>query len=135
MPAKVLNHAEKVLDFIEVTGAVIEKSAALIAQKEAQDKKVGQLIPHAVKALLDNERILPHEKEAAERVLRDPIKVLEILIKTAAHRNDTERAKLGKSEGQTKKASYNSLEDGYVGRRSRPEESESYKAFRRGLGL
>lgn len=128
---------EKVLDLIEVTGAVMEKSAAMIAQKEAQDRQCEKLIPIAAQALLDNERIEPNEKSAAEKVLKDPAKVLEILIKTAAHRNVAERAKLGQPvEGkQTKQASYNSLQDGYVGRRSRPAESEADKAFKRGLGL
>jgi hypothetical protein len=131
-----LSQQEKVLDYIEVTGAILEKSAAMVAAKEANDKRCASLIPLAADALLKNERIEPHEKEAAEKLMRDPAKVLEILIKTAAHRNDSERAKLGQpSEGQTKKANYNSLNDGYVGRRSRPAESEADKAFKRGLGL
>jgi hypothetical protein len=134
---KAQSHQEKVLDFVEATGAIIEKSAALLAQKEAQDKQCAKLIPLAVKSLLDNERIEPHEKEAAEKVLQDPTKVLEILIKTAAHRNDAERAKLGQPDekAQTKRAGYNSLNDDYVGRRARPAESEADKAFKRGLGL
>lgn len=128
---------EKVLDLIEVTGALMEKSAALLAQKEAQDQAVAKLIPVAVETLLKNERIEPHEKDAAALVLKDPAKVLEVLIKTAAHRNDAERASLGTptESQQTKKASYNSQNDGYVGRRSRPAESESDKALKRGLGL
>ncbi len=71
-------------------------------------------------------------------MLADPVKVLEILIKTAAHRNDAERGSLGSPVKNEKKGSaseYNSLEDNYVGRRSRPGESESDKAFRRRLGL
>lgn len=132
-----LSHPEKVLDFIEVAGIVMDKSAAMVAHKVAQDKKCAELIPHAVEALIQNERIEPHEKAAAERVLTDPVKVLELLIKTAAHRNDSERAKLGQpAEGIQKKASnYNSLNDAYVGRRVRPGESESDRAFKRGLGL
>jgi hypothetical protein len=134
--AQELNQSEKILDYIEVTGAVIEKTAALVVAKEAQDKQCAKLIPLAAQALLDNQRIEPHEKEAAASLLRDPVKVLEILIKTAAHRNDAERTKLGQPvEGQTKKANYNSLDDGYVGRRSRPGESEADKALKRGLGL
>lgn len=131
------SHAERVLQFVEISGALMEKTAELVATKTAQDKRCAELIPHVVKTLIENERIEPHEKSAAERILKDPAKVLEILIKTAAHRNDNERAKLGNPEnGQTKKASsYNSLNDGYVGRRSRPDESESDKAFRKGLGL
>jgi hypothetical protein len=130
-----LTHPEKILDYIELTGAVLEKSAAMLTEKEAQDKKIATLIPQAVNALLENERILPTEKEAATKILCDPVKVLEILIKTAAHKNSSEQAKLGEPSGQTKKASYNSLNDSYVGRKSQPGESESYKALKRGLGL
>jgi hypothetical protein len=133
-------YTEKVLDFVQVTGAIMEKTAALVATKEAQDKKVAALIPQAVKALLDNERIEPHQKEAAEKVLRDPAKALEILIKTAAHRNDAERARLGQpvpANGRQKTAgsNYSSLSDGYVGRRSSPGEKESDRAFKAGLGV
>lgn len=133
--ADLKSHSEKVLDYIEISGAVLEKSAALISKKEAQDTRCAKLIPLVVDALIKNERIEPHEKEAAAKVLQDPAKVLEILIKTAEHRNDNERAKLGQADGLTKKAGYNSLNDAYVGRRSRPGESEADKAFKRGLGL
>ena len=131
---------EKMLDYIMVTDTIMQKTAALVTEKEAQDKKITKLIPAAVQALLDNERIEPHQKEAAAKALKDPSKVLEILIKTAAHRNDAERAQLGKptaQNGQVKKASggYNSLTDPYVGRKSYPDEPESYKAFKRGLGV
>lgn len=130
------SHQEKVLDYIELTGAVLEKSAAMLAEKEAQAAKCAKLIPQVAQALLENERIEPHEKEGAEQALQDPVRVLEILFKTAQHRNDAERAKIGQpAEGSTKKASYNSMADGYVGRRSRPGETESDKAFKRGLGL
>lgn len=131
-----LSHPEKVLDFIEVAGVVMDKASALLTQKTAQEKQCAELIPAAVEALIKNERIEPHEKAAAESVLRDPVKVLQILIKTAEHRNDGERARLGQpSDGLQKKASYNSLNDAYVGRRVRPGESESDRAFKRGLGL
>lgn len=128
---------EKVLDFIEATGAIMEKSAALLAVKEAQDSQCAKLIPQVVEALLKNERIEPHEKDAAALVLTDPVKVLEILKKTAGHRNDAERANIGTptDNRQTKQASYNSTTDSYAGRRSRPGESESDKALKRGLGL
>jgi hypothetical protein len=39
----VLSHPEKVLDFVEVTGAILEKSAAMLGQKEAQDKAVREV--------------------------------------------------------------------------------------------
>lgn len=133
-----LSFPEQALDLVEITGAMIEKSAALVNEKEAQEQKCAKLIPAAAQALLDNGRIEPTEKEAAVEVLKDPAKVLEILIKTAQHRNDAERSRIGQPvDGQTKKASanYNSLTDGYVGRRHRPGESESDKALKRGLGI
>ena len=83
---------EKMLDYIMVTDTIMQKTAAMVTEKEAQDKKITKLIPAAVQALLDNERIEPHQKEAAAKALKDPSKVLEILIKTAAHRNDAYRA-------------------------------------------
>jgi hypothetical protein len=129
------SHAERVLEYIEVTGAIFEKVAAMLADKTAQQTRIAALIPGAVKELLANERIQPHEKDAATRVLLDPVKALEVLTKTAAHRNDTERAQIGKPDGQVKKASYDSRSDAYVGRRSRPEEAESSKALKRKLGL
>lgn len=131
-----LTRDEKVLDYIEVTGALTEKMAEFVTKKEAQENSVNKLIPLAVNALLENERIEAHEKEAAAQILRDPVKVLEILIKTARHRNDAERAQLGKpTAGLNKKASYDSLSDNYVGRKTRPDEAESSKAYKRALGF
>ncbi len=132
---KIASHAEKVLDYVEVTGAVMEKVSADLAQREKQAEEVSKLVPLAAQALLDNQRILPHEKEAAMDVLKDPVRALEVLIKTAQHRNDTERTQLGRPVEMQKKASYNSLNNNYVGRRAHPDEPESYKAFKRGLGL
>lgn len=130
---------ERVLDFIELSGAIMEKTAAMVAVQDTQNAAYEKLIPVAVHALLENERIEPHEKEAAARVLRDPIQALEILIKTAAHRNDAERAaKLGQPEkpGQSKQASFNSLKNAYVGRRDMPDaERESDKIWNRGFGI
>ncbi len=48
------NYEEKVLDFVELGGVIIEKSAALLAEKEAQEKGCAKLIPLAVDALLTN---------------------------------------------------------------------------------
>lgn len=138
--SKTASPEEKVLDYIEVTGAVLEKSAALLAEKEAQAKQCEALIPKAVEALLAHQRIELTEKAAALEALKNPVTVLEVLINTARHRNSAEQTKIGEpvdAKGQTKKASagYNSLSDSYVGRRSRPDEPESSKAFKRGLGF
>ena len=137
MPQGNQTQEEKVLELIEVVGEIEKQASTLYSQKTDQEKKVAKLIPKAVQALLDNERIELHEKEAAEAVLRDPVKTMEILINTASHRNSAERTKLGQpvANGNEKRASYNSLNDSYVGRRTRPGEAESDKAYKRGLGL
>ncbi len=136
MSTKQASYDEKVLDYIEITGAVLDKSAEAFKKKEASDKACAKLIPLAVQALLENERIEPHEKEAAAQVLQDPTKVLEILIRTAQHRNDNERPSLGTpvKQASTKQA-YDSLKNNYVGRKMHPDETESSKALKRGLGL
>lgn len=132
-------HSEKVVDLIQVTGVIMEKTAKLLADREEQEKKVSVLVPQAVQALLDNDRIEPHQKEAAEKVLQDPVKTLEVLIKTAAHRNGAEQARLGQAvpaNGHSKLGSnYDSTRDNYVGRRTHPGEPESSKVLKRGLGL
>lgn len=127
---------EKVLDFIELTGEIVNRSQAMLVEKQATADKCAKLIPLVVQALIEHERIGPHEKEAAEKVLTDPARVLEILIKTAAHRNSTERTQLGKpAETQKSANNYSSLNDNYVGRRTRPQKAESDLAFERKLGF
>ncbi len=136
MPNAANTQAEKILDFVQCTGALMEKVAAERTTKEAQDKQVEQMIPRVVKVLLDNDRIYPQQEKEAAELLKDPVKVLEILANTAVHKNAEERARIGKPDTREKKASnYNSLTDSYVGRRVHPEEPESYRAFKRGIGL
>jgi len=122
---------EKLLDYIACTGAVLEKTAAAEVEKQAELKKIEELIPQAVDALLENQRIEPHQKEAAARLLLDPVKALEILIKTAYHRNPAEQASLGTpvpAGGQQKRASAN------MGKRP-IEDSEASRALKSKLGL
>lgn len=127
---------EKVLDFINCSGAVMEKAAQMQTEKDAQDAAIAELIPQAVQALLENERIEPHQKEAAERILRDPVQAMKVLIKTAYHRNDAERASLGKPvtpAGQQKRAS--STTSSYVGAKVPEGDKESTRALKAKLGL
>jgi hypothetical protein len=129
---------EKVLDFISCSGAVLEKAAQLQSEKEAQDTALAELIPQAIQALLENERIEPHQKEAAERVLRNPVEAMKVLIKTAYHRNDAERAALGKPvtpAGQQKRASVSSTNSPYVGAKVPESDKESTRALKAKLGL
>lgn len=125
----------ELLDYIQVNGALMEKAAEVHARLEAEKAACAALIPEAVKALLDNERIEPHQKEAAERVLQDPVKVLEVLIKTANHRNLAEQTAVGKpvvpqGQGQVKKASVNNM-----GRRPAGESEAATAAMKARLGI
>lgn len=111
---------EKVLDYIACTGAALEKAEKQASDKAAQDAQIEKLIPGVVDALARNGRIKPQEKEAAASLLHDPIKALEILGRTAEHRNDEELSRLGSQVSTTKKASHvsGSLNSPYVGARS-----------------
>jgi len=124
---------EKLLDFIACTGALIEKDAADERVKQAQDQRIEELIPQAVKALLENERIEPHQQKQAAEVLHDPVRVLEILIKTASPLD--KEARLGTpvapQGGQQKKASAGGNNYG----RRPVEDSEASRALKAKLGL
>lgn len=86
---------EKVLNYIQCSGAALEQAEKQASEKKSQEKQVDDLIPGVVESLLRNGRIEPHQKDAAVKLLRNPIKALEILGKTAEHRNDEETARLG----------------------------------------
>lgn len=125
---------EKVLAYIECTGAALEKAEKEASSRATLEEKVADLIPGVVEKLLANGRIKPHQKEAAADLLRDPVKALEILAKTAEHRNDEEIARLGSQVETTKKASFNSLNTPYVGART-SEAKESDRVLFEKLGL
>jgi hypothetical protein len=95
------------------------------------------LIPAAVAACVENERIEAHQKEALENALRDPVRAMELVVKLAGHRNAVEMSRLGTPVGQQKVASYdpaNSLTSGYVGARDGRLRASDIKLFT-GLGL
>ena len=127
---------EKVLDYIEVTGAALAKAEKQAQDKQSQEQQLTQLIPGVVDKLLANGRIEPHQKTAAADLLRDPIKALEILGRTAEHRNDDEIGRLG-SQVETKSASAHvpgGLNSPYVGYRGSQEKDSDRILFER-LGL
>jgi hypothetical protein len=132
---------EKVVEYIGYSSAALEKAAADIAAREAQQTKVAELIPTAVDALVSGERIDEEQREKAAEALADPVRCLEILTKVAVHRNASERA-LGQpvaGDGQTKTAGagngqYDSLQDPHVGARTTKVKQSSVNLFSR-LGL
>lgn len=130
--------AQSVIDYIGYSDAALTKAAAVIDAQNAQHEKVAALIPSAVEACVENERVEPHQKEALAKALTDHAQAIELLTKLAAHRNSAELApRLGTPVGQQKAASYdpsNSLTSGYVGARDGRLKASDVKLFQ-GLGL
>lgn len=129
---------QNMVDYIGYSDAAMTKAAAVIKEREEQVEKLAHLIPEAVKACMENERIEPHQKEALAKALENPVRAMELVIKLAAHRNAAEMARLGTPVGaSTKTAGYdpsNSLTSGYVGARDGKLKASDIKLFQ-GLGL
>jgi len=128
---------QKVIDYIGYSDAALTKAAAVLQHREEQQRKIAELIPQAVKACVDNERIEAHQKEALEKAFQDPVKTLELVTKLASHKNAAEMARLGTPVGQQKTAGYDpaaSLTNGYVGARDGRLKASDVKLFT-GLGL
>ena len=127
---------QKIIDYIGFSDAAMTKAAAVIEEQNAQQEKIAALIPAAVKACVEHERIESHQKEALEKALHDPVRTLELVVKLASHRNAAEMARLGTPVGQ-KTAGYDptaSLTSGYVGARDGRLKASDVKLFT-GLGL
>jgi hypothetical protein len=128
---------QKVIDYIGFSDAALTKAAAVIKTQEEQSEKLAALIPAAVQACVEHERIESHQKEALEKALRDPVRAMELVVKLAGHKNAAEMARLGTPVGQEKAASHDpatSLTSGYVGARDGRLKASDVKLFT-GLGL
>jgi hypothetical protein len=127
---------QKIIDYIGYSDAAMTKAAADLKVREEQQEKLARLIPEAVKACVENERIESHQKEALDSALRDPVRAMELVIKLASHKNAAEMARLG-TPVATKTAGYDptsSLTSGYVGARDGRLKASDVKLFT-GLGL
>jgi hypothetical protein len=127
---------QKIIDYIGYSDAAMTKAAADLKVREEQQEKLARLIPEAVKACVENERIEAHQKEALDSALRDPVRAMELVIKLASHKNAAEMARLG-TPVATKTAGYDptsSLTSGYVGARDGRLKASDVKLFT-GLGL
>jgi hypothetical protein len=122
---------EKVLEFVDMSAAMAEKAASVLSKQEQLEKQAAELIPTAVDELLKAKLIEPEEKQAAMEALRDPVRTLQVLIKTARAKQDDNSITLGRpaSNGSEKRASTGN--GPYAGRRhGETEEPESYRIFR-----
>jgi len=137
MPSTSNTTVQKIIDYIGFSGAAMTKAASVLAARDEQLAKIAHLIPAAVKACADNERIESHQKEALAAALKDPVKTLELVVKLATHRNAAELARIGTPVQATKTAGYNpndSVTSTYVGARDGRLRASDIKLFT-GLGL
>jgi hypothetical protein len=128
---------QKIIDYIGYSDVAMSKAAEVIKTRDAQQEKIAALIPEAVKACVENERVEPHQKEALAAALQDPARVLELVVKLAAHRNAAELSRIGTPTSTQKTAGYDpntSVTSSYVGARDGRLRASDIKLFT-GLGL
>lgn len=126
------NPDQKVLEYVSVTQAALEKAGAVIAAFEGRVKKAADKVEGVVEALVTHGRIRPEDKEAAVKALADHGQALEMITKLAGRRDPGAPAAIGKPQGRTKVA--NSLTNPRVGVRT-AEPKESDLAYERRLGI
>lgn len=137
MPDTTNTTVQKIIDYIGFSDAAMSKAAAVLSERETQQEKIAKLIPDAVKACVENERIEPHQKEALAAALKDPVRAMELVVKLASHRNAAELARIGTPVATQKSAGYDpntSVTSSYVGARDGKLRASDIKLFQ-GLGL
>jgi ParB-like chromosome segregation protein Spo0J len=136
MPENANKLVQKIIDYIGFSDAAMSKAAEVLNERETQSEKIAKLIPEAVNACVENERVEQHQKEALAAALKDPVRAMELVIKLASHRNGAEMARIGTPLTQ-KAASYDpntSVTSSYVGARDGRLKASDIKLFT-GLGL
>jgi len=114
---KELTPEQKVARHVELSSIAIEKGMAAEAALNEMRTKVAAHIPATVQALLDGGIISAEQKKAAEAILSDPAKTIQLLGRVAA-------------QGGTKSASVKPLGSGTAaGRKAAPEVTAKQAAW------
>jgi hypothetical protein len=125
--------AQKFIAYCQLTGEIMKRAQARFEEKRAQDEAIKQKIPEAVDALVTNERIFEHQKEAVAQGCEDPVKTLELLRDVAKHRTSEEVEKIGSAIDGTGGQVSASPQQPLGGRVANWDDTESGQRFRQRL--
>jgi hypothetical protein len=140
-----MSFAEQVIDAFQCSAAALQLAEKAAEDKKIADKRYADMIPVVVDACVQFGRIdnTDEEKQALAKMLSTPEGALDVITKLAAQEPDVPTTEIGGQQvdangrvvtGQTKRASFGSLDSPYVGRRT-SEKPQSWQNFERGLGI
>jgi len=124
--------APKVLAHLRASNEVSKRYQALLEKTAAEKEAVKTAVDEAINALVSNERIFEHQKEAViEKIASSHVACIELIRDLAKHRNAAELDSIGTPVGgQEKKASATRHTGEHV---ANYDETESGQAFRQRL--
>lgn len=133
-PAPVATSPDRLVEYISVTSAGLQKAASLERQVEKTAAEVDGLLPQVLDVLEQFGRILPSEREKTAKALKDPAEALRFMLKLAGHRNADEMAKLGSAAGPATAPTSQFPPRNHPGMRTGQMKESDYKWFKH-LGI
>lgn len=140
-----MNFPERVVETLQISALALQKAEQEAGEKTAAERRYATKIASAVERCVKCGRIddTQDEREKLAAWLATPEGALEVIEKLAEHEVAPQAtAAFGQqvdangrlAGGSTKKASYDSVNDNYVGRRT-GQEPESWRRLTAGLGV